>query len=160
MDVAGINLKAKSDLFDFVFKAKSTVQELTKDVLVEIGRRLVERSPIGFPPSWKRPWWPKDYEPGTFINNWQVGIDEVPEESEVSPPDVTGAASIERLSHLGRWQVGHQFYFVNNIIYAKALEEGWSPQAPSGMVGLTVLEFPQIVADVHGKYANKRYAGF
>jgi hypothetical protein len=139
-----INLKAQADIFKFITKAKGVTQALTKEVLLEVGRRLVERSPIGNPPDWHPPYWPKGYVPGHFINNWQVGIDEKPK-GIIAEIDGSGQGSLERLSHLGRWQVGHVFYFVNNLPYARALEEGHSYQAPFGMVGLVRKEFKQIV---------------
>jgi hypothetical protein len=150
-----INLKARTDIYKFVEKAKGKVQKLTKEVLLEIGTKLVDRSPVGDPLTWQRPYWPKGYAPGHFINNWQVGIDQIPK-GIIAGVDPTGSASKERLSHLGRWQVGHTYYFVNNLPYAKALEQGHSAQCPpSGMIGLTRLEFKQIVKDVEARVRSE-----
>jgi hypothetical protein len=41
---------------------------------------------------------------------------------------------------------GHTIYIVNNLPYANALENGHSKQAPSGMVKVTLQEFPGIVS--------------
>ena len=40
---------------------------------------------------------------------------------------------------------GLLFYIANNVPYARRLEDGYSKQAPQGMVGLTVTMFKQIV---------------
>lgn len=156
-----LNLKAKDDMFKFIFKAKKTVQEITKAVNIEIGTRLVNYSAIGNPPEWHPPYWPKGYVPGHFINNWQVGIDVKPT-GIIPGSDASGMGSIERLSHLGRWQVGHTFYFVNNLPYAQLLESGTHSYqvGPQGMVGRVRMEFRQIVADVQARYAANKYGGF
>lgn len=141
-----INAKAKSDMFKFVDMTKSSIQKVNREVLLEIGRRLVVRSPVGDPTKWHPPYWPKGYIPGHFKNNWQVGIDKRPI-GTIPGVDYSGAASIERMSHLGRWTVGHTYYFVNNLPYAYMLEMGHSTQCPpGGMVGLIKREFAQIVA--------------
>lgn len=148
MSTKGINAKAATDMFRFTEKAKGKIQRMTKEVLLEIGYRLVYRSPVGDPTTWNPAYWPKGYIPGHFKNNWQVGIDKRPN-GIIPGVDATGSNSLERLSHLGRWQVGHVYYFVNNVRYAYALEMGWSPQSPPhGMVGLIRREYPQIVRQV------------
>lgn len=155
-----INTKAVSDMFSFISKAKGTIQSVNKEALLEIGRRLIDRSPVGDPATWHPPYWPKGYIPGHFINNWQVGIDKIPE-GIIDAIDPSGSGSLERLSHLGRWTIGHTYYFVNNLPYAAILESGLhSPQVgPAGMVGLTTTEFPEIVSQAEVKVAkDKRWA--
>ncbi len=142
-----INLKAKIDVSKSIFKARRTLQKFAKAVYLEIGYRIVQRSPVGDPATWHPAYWPKGYIPGHFINNWQVGIDQIPK-GTFSHIDPMGADSYARLQKLGRWQLGHTYYFVNNLPYAKALEEGHSGQAPMGIIGLTRKEFKQIVKDV------------
>jgi hypothetical protein len=158
VDTHSINAKAVSDMFRFAEKGKARIQQLTKECLLEVGRRLVLRSPVGDPTTWKKPYWPKGYVPGHFINNWQVGIDKIPT-GTIPTVDATGHGSLERLSHLGRWQVGHTYYFVNNLPYARALEYGWSKQAPHGMVGLTVAEFTQIAEEVAARVRSGNVSG-
>lgn len=154
--MSSINAKAATDMFNIIYKARSAIQKVTKATLLEIGYRLVARSAIGDPNTWHPPYWPKGYTPGTFINNWQLGIDEVPRETQVSGPNELGTESYTRFSKLGRWPAGHTYYFVNNLPYAKLLESGThSPQVPpGGMVGLTVLEFPQIVREAELNYSK------
>lgn len=158
MDANSINLKAKESMFNFIFKAKSTVQELTKNVLLEIGYRLVQRSIVGNPALWKRQYWPKNYIPGHFINNWQVGVDVMPT-GIIGQIDASGSGSYARLQKLGRWQVGHTYYFVNNLPYAALLESGLHSvqSVPMGIVGLTRSEFQQIVKDVQMMYGSNKF---
>lgn len=149
-----INAKAQSDIFRFILKSKGAIQKVTRQVLLEVGYRLVARSPIGDPNLWHPPYWPKGYTPGTFINNWQLGVDSIPTAVQVSGQDELGTDSYARLSKLQRWPVGHVYYFVNNLPYAKALEYGHSTQAPQGMVGLTVLEYHEIVRQAEINYSK------
>jgi hypothetical protein len=143
-----INTKASSDIFAFIGKAKSTIQAVNREALMEVGRRLVDYSAIGNPPDWNPPYWPKGYVPGHFINNWQVGIDIIPT-GQIAAIDGSGQGSLERLSHLGRWTVGHTFYFINNLPYAKLLETGMHSLqvGPQGIVGRVTMEFPDIVRE-------------
>jgi len=155
----GINAQASSEILNHILKTKSAHQKVTKAVLMEIGRRLVDYSPRGNPDNWSPPYWPKGYVPGLFCNNWQLGIDSVPGdglslEAPIDVPDETGSGSLERLSHLGRWTVGHQYYFTNNLPYAEELELGYSNQAPYGMIAKVEMELPQIVRDAVMNYST------
>ncbi len=148
--VSAINAKAKSDMFNIITKSKSQIQKVTRLVLLEIGYRLDYRSPVGDPELWNPSIWPKGYIPGHFRNNWQVGIDSKPT-GTIDAVDPTGQSTLDRLRRLGRWPVGHTYYFVNNLPYAQELEMGWSSQAPAGMVGITKLEYPSIVREAEAK---------
>lgn len=131
-------------MMKFVTKSRNKIQNLTREVILEIGYRIVARSPVGNPATWKSAHWPKGYIPGHFINNWQLGIDAKPV-GTIAAIDPTGSGSLARLSKMGRWPAGHTYFFVNNLPYANAIEFGWSKQAPRGIVKLLQLEFPAIV---------------
>jgi hypothetical protein len=155
---SSINAKATSDMFKFISKAKGTIQAVNREVLLEIGRRLVHYSAIGNPLEWKTaPYWPKGYVPGHFINNWQVGIDQKPR-GVIPTIDASGVGSLERMSHLGRWTVGHTYYFANNLPYAALLETGTHSLqvGPMGMVGRVRLEFRQIVKEAEAKVTAQK----
>ena len=150
--MSSINARAQSDIFNFLTKAKADRQKITGLVITAIGERLVNLSPVGDPSNWVEKDYHKHYRPGLFKNNWQLGIDQIPENGAtkgeaIDLPNPSGSGSLARLKKIGRWPVGHQYFFVNNLPYSRALEEGWSGQAPNGMVGITELEFPQMVRD-------------
>lgn len=149
-----INLKARTDILRWNTRAKSKIQLFTKEVLLEVGRRLVDYSPVGDPTTWHPPRWPKGYIPGHFKNNWQVGKDFRPT-GIIAGSDYSGGASMDRLKKLGRWTVGHTYYFTNNLPYAYRLEMGWSPQAaPHGIVGRVRREYHSIARMVEAKVRN------
>lgn len=143
VDAKSINAKAEEIIRKFAAKSKQAVHDTVHEALLEVGRRLVDYSPVGNPALWGAP--PKrGYLPGHFINNWQVGIDSVPV-GEIPGVDPTGQGSLERMTHLGRWQVGHVYHFVNNVPYAIAIEYGHSTQAPSGVTRLIRKQWPAIL---------------
>lgn len=150
-----INAKFEAGVHRFILKSKGAVQTVTKMALIKIGERLVYYSVVGEPIYWKhKPH--KGYVPGHFINNWQLGVDTMPQ-GVISGVDVSGTLSLDRMTKaIPRWPIGHTYYFVNNVIYARALESGHHSlqTPPGGMVGRTVLEFPQLVREAEIEYSK------
>lgn len=76
---------------------------------------------------------------GTFLNNWLVSIGQ-PDDNTT---EVFGqfaaksAGAIASYAAMDGWPV---IYLQNNLPYGPKLEDGYSSQAPGGMVGLTVAE--------------------
>jgi hypothetical protein len=169
----------------FVAKAKGNMHLVTYKTVMDLGTRLVQRSPVGDKEFWAindltiayretlRAFraesgrttseatlnkhfptkGPAGYVGGRFRANWQYSTDQ-PAEGELyekSPPtsNFPGAAQVIDTirSGIGVNPAGKVHYIVNNLPYADRLENGWSKQAPSGMVGLTVAEFQGIVND-------------
>lgn len=130
----------------FVAKVKHNCNEVVKRTLVEVGVRLVDRSPVGDPSLWmSKP--AKDYVPGTFRANWQLGSDKEGVPSEIlDKPDADGGLTKQRLlEELPDDCLGKKHVYTNNLPYAIPLELGWSSQAPSGVAGLTAIEVPDIL---------------
>ena len=98
------------------------------------------------------------YVGGRFKNNWYVGFDSQPTESNETP-DASGQGSNSRgLAVLEVFRVGqvNSIYFTNNLPYAQALENGHSNQAPGGMVGLTALDAAQYFREAMSEVRNGR----
>jgi len=156
-DSIALNAIAVNDVFKFILKAKGAMQDVTKMVLIRIGERLHYYSVIGDPKRWHPPYWPKGYIPGQFINNWQLGCDVVPG-GWIAVSDPSGAASKMRMrKSIPRWPMGHTYYFVNNVPYARLLETGLHSAMvpPGGMVQRTRMEFNQIVRQCEMEYINR-----
>ena len=83
---------------------------------------------------------------GRFRGNWQTAIGSVPSGTiEVLDPD--GNIVIAKVAGVtAGMEIGDVVYMANNLPYAQRLEDGWSQQAPAGMVRLTVQRF-QPIAD-------------
>lgn len=138
----------------FAKKAGDKADAVVRKVVLEIGTRLVERSPVGDGTLWEHPP-PKGYTGGRFRANWQYGNFQgagipVEQQFEKSPPassypgaEQTIAAIETKLPTEGA--AGMRHVLINNLPYAQRLEDGWSTQAPSGMVGLAIAEYQTIV---------------
>jgi hypothetical protein len=133
------------DLSRWVEKAKGNMDAVVRKVVLDVGSRIVEKSPVGDASLWQSPP-PPGYVGGRFRANWQYGFNEPPS-SDLSDIDPSGGVSVSRISAgvLNSPSIGIH-YLVNNMPYAKRLEEGWSKQAPQGMVTLTVMEFGAIAS--------------
>ncbi|ADO67694.1 tail completion or Neck1 protein [Escherichia phage HK639] len=101
---------------------------------------------------------PEGYVGGRFKNNWYVGFDSQPTETN-DTPDASGQGSNSRgLAVLEVFRVGqvNSIYFTNNLPYAAALENGHSTQAPGGMVGITAIDAAQLFREAMSEVRNGR----
>lgn len=138
-------------LAEFARKAGANADLVVRKTVLDIGTRIVERSPVGDPTLWKHPA-PKGYVGGRFRANWQYGSYNYSAQGSIPSgdlPDIdpTGGVSLARIEAGLQLEgaAGMIHVILNNLPYAQALEDGWSSQAPQGMVGLTAIEFQSIV---------------
>ncbi|UYW33627.1 HK97 gp10 family phage protein [Methylorubrum extorquens] len=111
-------------------KAKDRADLVVRKVALDMGSRVVMRSPV---------------DTGRFRANWQYGVGQ-PNPTVLEAVDKDGATSIARISAgAATARLGDVIYLSNSLPYALRLEAGWSKQAPAGMVGLTVAEFQAAV---------------
>jgi hypothetical protein len=139
-------------------EAPQKMSEIVREVVIEIMQRVLTRSPVGDPDLWLAKVngeyvdflsvrdAPAGYVGGHFRHNWQYGFNS-------EPSGELGGVQNDALSRVKRSlpvKAGGMHWIVNNTPYAERLETGWSSQAPQGIVGLTELEFPQIVKGITG----------
>ena len=99
---------------------------------------------------------PEGYVGGRFKNNWYVGFDSQPTQSN-DTPDASGQGSNSRgMAVLEVCRVGQvsSIYFTHNLPYAAALENGHSTQAPGGMVGITAIDAAQLFREAMSEVRN------
>jgi hypothetical protein len=134
----------------WVNKVGGDVDKVTRYCLQAVDGRLGQRSPVGDAKYWLHKA-PKGYAGGRFKGNWQMSVG-APAAGVLNVSDPGGQATLA--SHAGvvaAARAGQVFYLMNNLPYAKRIEEGWSRQAPVGVVALTVVEWSNIVdAAVNG----------
>lgn len=123
---------------------KNRTSQFVRTVVMEVGARLVERSPVGNPSLWQgKP--PPGYVGGRFRGNWQYGYNSAPPGvlERIDKDGTATRAGIETGALINPAVGVH--YLVNNLPYAEPLENGHSTQAPLGIVGLTRMEIPGIM---------------
>lgn len=153
----------KSGLKAFAGKTQAQLDETARKVVIDLGRRLVQKSPVGDPDNWdtefhgvllRLGWVQEDYVGGRFRANWQHGFNS-PAKGDLPDIDKTGAVSIDRIiKGVENSPASGIHYISNNLPYAMRLENGYSKQAPRGMVELTAIEFSGIVKTEFRKAAK------
>lgn len=119
------------DLKKICDRAGDKAELVVRRAALDIGGQLVDRSPV---------------DTGRFKNNWQTGIGGI-DKSTSAAADLGGAGAMARLAaQVAAWKPGQSIFVSNSLPYAYRLETGWSKQAPSGIVRLTVQNFEQAVA--------------
>lgn len=132
------------DLQAFAKKAGARADLAVKRVVAGMAESIIEMSPVGDGVYWKSPP-PKGYVGGRFRANWDYGFGAAPKR-QFDVIDKSGAVSTQRiLSGLATSPSAGIHFIANNLPYAKRIENGWSRQAPVGVVGVTVLKFNQVV---------------
>lgn len=132
------------DLQAFAKKAGAKTDLVVKRVVAGMAESVIEMSPVGDGSYWQSPP-PKGYLGGRFRANWDYGFNAAPKKT-FDLVDKSGALSASRvLEGLSQNPSAGVHFIANNLPYAERLENGWSRQAPVGMVGVTVLKFQGIV---------------
>lgn len=120
----------KLDL-DKAFEAEQEhVALIAMKIAMEALNRVVMKSPV---------------DTGRFRANWTVAVGRQ-DLSTTEETDKSGTVTIAKGSQIILGQKGPAVIWLsNNLLYAQALENGHSKQAPMGMVALTYNELMQIV---------------
>ena len=140
------------DIQKFAQKCGANADLVTRKVVLDIGRSLVERTPVGNPDLWQNP----DNKPDGYVGgharaNWSHSIGALVNQ-EFKEIDATGGASIDRIiSSVPVKAAGKVHYIQNSLPYMQALEDGHSTQAPAGIVAVTEVEFQDYVQKAIGE---------
>lgn len=125
-------------------EARDKIDRTVRITVMEIGNRLVMRSPVGDPSYWQSPP-PPGYSGGRFRANWQYSFGQ-PIVTSTDAIDKSGMSTISRINMGAMTSPGIGVHYItNNVPYAERIENGWSyRQAPNGVVALTEVEFTSI----------------
>ena len=114
-------------------EVEQRILQLLRLIGMEVLRRLVLKSPV---------------DTGRFRGNWSVAIGAA-DTSEKDTTDKSGQATIQAgtavVSGLSKAQA---IWLTNNLPYAERIENGWSQQAPAGVVAVTIAEIEAFFARV------------
>lgn len=130
---------------EWIIKQSKRIDEevlplFVKRVALEVFRRLIFKSPVGDPTRWQNPASaPPGYVGGRFRSNWQIATSLNNNTFEETGRNTAGGAGVAAINAAPLEPFGTVWVF-NNVPYAQRIEQGWSGQAPSGVVGVTLLE--------------------
>jgi hypothetical protein len=102
----------------FEKQAKATLQKATRiqqEAAQMLFENIVKRTPVGNPALWNPPIWPRNYTPGQLKASWKIEI------------------------------MGDTVEISNDQPYAERVENGWSSQAPAGMMKISLLEWNSLL---------------
>ena len=122
------------DLSKAIEKAKDKAELAARKITIELFSNVILKSPV---------------DTGRFRANWNCSIGSV-DKSTSEETDKSGAGSIGRVrAEVTKYTLdGRSIYLANSLPYADRLENGWSDQAPQGMVRLSIIETNNAISNV------------
>lgn len=114
-----------ADLRKLCDRAGDKAEMVVRKTALELQSGMIERSPV---------------DSGRFKSNWTCGVGAVNTDTSAAPG--TDAEGRTR-TVLEGWKPGQTIFLTNSLPYAARLERGWSKQAPTGVVRLTVQAYAQ-----------------
>lgn len=118
------------DLEKFAAKAGARADAAVGEIVGQLATRLDERSPV---------------KSGRFRANWNYGLGAPDLSTSMATDKAGGATSSRIIAQIPEQASGQVHYLSNNLPYAMRLENGWSKQAPQGILSRTVVEFQTFV---------------
>jgi hypothetical protein len=114
----------------FAKKAGRNADQVVRKVGLQIATGIVMRTPV---------------DTGRARSTWNTSIGSA-DYKVTESFDKAGAASIAKAAAtLSGFKCGPSIWISNGLPYIGRLEQGWSKQAPAGMVAVTVREFQGLV---------------
>lgn len=127
----------------WVLNVNDKVDDILQTIAIKVGEMVIQMSPV---------------DTGRFRGNWQLSIDSGAS-SSLNRFDQDGTATLRELTSKARtFTAGQIAYIQNHVLYgydleygtyrgptAKVTDEGFSRQAPAGMVRITEMRFLEIV---------------
>lgn len=121
------------DLRRFERKTEDKMTRAVRKITLDAFSNVIMMSPV---------------DTGRFRGNWQTAIGSAPD-GTLEAVDPAGNVVIAKVKGVtAGMEPGDVIYMANNLPYAQRLEDGYSQQAPAGMVKLTVQRFQPIAEAV------------
>jgi hypothetical protein len=109
-------------------KAGKKAEMVVRASALSVGASLIQRTPV---------------DTGRAKANWVPGIGQV---NTKTTGEINAETALKDINQaLQTWKPGQTIWLCNSLPYIKRLEDGWSKQAPAGMVRLTVVEWKDSV---------------
>lgn len=122
--------------------ALEACEKVINATVLNMYKRIIDRTPVGNTSLWHSP--PHaDYVPGKLKASWSISLDGN-ETKELGK----GSLGLQ----VGSTNSNKKIEISNNQPYAQRVENGWSTQAPSGMMKVTVSEYKSYIEVNAAKY--------
>jgi len=124
-------------------KTGEDLEKITRGFCINLSTSVIIKTPVGNPELWSSPA-PHGYTGGRARNNWFPSLNNISNKTTERKAK-TGQAAVNRVKdRTSGLKAGDTFYLTNNLPYIRRLEyEGWSTQAPAGMVRISISEAEQ-----------------
>ncbi len=146
------------DMKRFKEKVSGASEQAIRAAGLQVFTSIIERTPVGNPEIWLTKNsdgqyvdylsvndYPEGYIGGTARGNWQTAVGRRPT-GTIDDQDESGRSTIAAANMAAaKFTLAEKLYFANNLPYIRRLEEGWSSQAPEGMVANSIEGFSQAV---------------
>jgi len=145
------------DIKKWTEKTEKAATFVFRGTALDIFSKVILRTPVGNPETWVYKHPEKGYVDylayndaagyvgGRLRANWQCTLNS-PATGKLEAKDKTGTQTISKTKAVTeRAKLTSSLFLINNLPYAEAIEDGWSGQAPWGMVKVTVAEFKYVV---------------
>lgn len=121
-----------ADLARLCEAAGDKAELVVRKAALDLGGQLLDRSPV---------------DTGRFKNNWATSVNGMSTATGAGADASAAAARTMLQAQVAEWKPGQTIWITNSLPYAYRLEyDGWSKQAPGGMVRLAVQDYAQAVA--------------
>lgn len=149
----------KTNIKQFLREFKAAQQKVlvasekaVNSTLREMYKRIIDRTPVGKPELWSYPAGP-DYTPGTLRDSWRLNFNGTLRNTRgqfASGAQISNSGGLKfRVNSSNSNQSATIF---NPQVYAQRVENGWSTQAPRGMMRVTIAEYVGILNGQAAKY--------
>lgn len=148
----------EQDMKRFEEKVAGASEKAIRAAGLQVFTSIIERTPVGNPDIWLAKDsdgnyvdflsvndYPEGYIGGTARGNWQTAVGRRPT-GTIDDQDESGRQTIAAANlAAAKFTLADTLYFANHLPYIRRLEEGWSSQAPEGMVANSIEGFSQAV---------------
>lgn len=117
-------------IYEWIEETETKIDDVLQTIVLKIGNSVVTLSPV---------------DTGRFKGNWQLSIDTGTSASILRYDQEGNTTLADMASKVNTFTAGQVAYIQNHVIYGQDLEQGYSRQAPDGMVMITEAKFLRIV---------------
>lgn len=126
-----VDVTGDRELIEAIDNQIISIEQVQKKIIIEFFKRIILKTPV---------------KTGQARSNWQCSIS-APESGTTE--NTNSNIAIIKMTDivLGASNEDITYFLTNNLPYIERLENGWSDQAPQGMIKTTIAEFDGIIRE-------------